>query len=352
MTERLRVAQLPVNTASLPLHTARALRETGIDARAWEFAMEPSPYTADADVAFVQLPRSYRSVAGATALIRFLQLVRWADVLHWYSGTRILRADLDLRVVAAKNPARLIEWTGSEIRDPLLEARDNPVFAAEIESGALKSVWSAERAQATQKVFADAGFIPVCATGMVQYVLPEYRETLQVIERAIDPREYEPAYPSPDSEVVVIAHAPSALAIKGTRYLIAAAEELEQKTNTIFNYIVGLSRAEALREMRACDIFVDQLILGDFGMAALEAMALGKPVVAYVKPSLQERYPQELPIVSATPDMLGEVLAGLVADPVRRYELGQQGRRFVEAHADIRDRAARLSGLYRQIATG
>ncbi len=70
------------------------------------------------------------------------------------------------------------------------------------------------------------------------------------------------------------------------------------------------------------DIVVDMLTFGWFGSNVREAMMLGKPVVCYLRPEWLERmrreipdYIDELPIVSATPETVEDVLKDLVARP-------------------------------------
>lgn len=349
MSRPLRIAHLPINTASLPWHTARAQRRLGIDARVWEFAMEPSRFSSRDGVTFVRLPRSYRSLDGIRAYMKFLAVVSWADVLHWYGGTRVLRKDMDFKIVGLSGIPRIVEWMGSEIRDPACEIKDNPVFADEVIASGLQDVWSASRAMETQRAFADAGFLPACATGMVQYVREEDREKLLVVERAVAVADYVPSYPSAEKSSPVIAHAPSNMAVKGTRHVLAAAEALKERYSFGLDLISDVSHDVALARIAACDVFVDQLVLGDFGVAALEAMAMGKPVVAYLKPSLRAAYPSDLPIVDATPRTLGSVLMKLLQDGAKRCELGILGRRYVEKHANVEDRAMRLMSTYQEM---
>ncbi len=51
-----------------------------------------------------------------------------------------------------------------------------------------------------------------------------------------------------------------------------------------FTLVEGLHREEAKRLYERADLFVDQLILGWYGGVAVELMALGKPVIAHIRP--------------------------------------------------------------------
>ena len=66
--------------------------------------------------------------------------------------------------------------------------------------------------------------------------------------------------------------------------------------------------------LRSSDVFLDQFVISGYGVAAIEAMAYGKPVVCYIAPSVAEHYPAELPIVNAGQDDLAASLESLLKD--------------------------------------
>ena len=108
---------------------------------------------------------------------------------------------------------------------------------------------------------------------------------------------------------------------------------------------------EARDELRAeADVVVDQLFMGWYGMVAVEAMALGKPVLCYVRPDFEDRL-ERCPIVRCTKESLAakldEVLAGS-----ERARLGEEGRAFVERENAAPVVARRLIELYREIGAG
>jgi glycosyltransferase involved in cell wall biosynthesis len=141
-------------------------------------------------------------------------------------------------------------------------------------------------------------------------------------------------------------HAPSNRAKKGTDAVIAACAELPVE----LDLVEGVPHDEARERYARADIVVDQLDVGWHGVFALEAMALGKPVVGHVKPDVVDRSAEafgvRLPIVPATRATLTEALRPLVESPALRRELGAAGRAYVEQVHDIDQVAARLLDIY------
>jgi glycosyltransferase involved in cell wall biosynthesis len=83
------------------------------------------------------------------------------------------------------------------------------------------------------------------------------------------------------------------------------------------------------------DVVVDMLTFGFFGANVREALMLGKPVICYLRPewleSMRQEIPEyvaELPVISATPATVYDVLKDLIENPEKRREIGHRGREF------------------------
>jgi glycosyltransferase involved in cell wall biosynthesis len=128
----------------------------------------------------------------------------------------------------------------------------------------------------------------------------------------------------------LIVHAPSHQGIKGTEEILNALEELKASgVNFEYRQIENMSNSEARALYEQADIVIDQLKMGWFGTLTVEAMALGKPVICYLRHDLLKS-DVEFPIVNATPDDIKQVLSELIASPALRAEIGIKGRRYVE----------------------
>ena len=89
---------------------------------------------------------------------------------------------------------------------------------------------------------------------------------------------YRPANPVP-----VIVHAPNHRNLKGTEFLLRAAERLQSRGVAFkLQLVERVAHDEATQIYRQADIIADQFRGGTYGVFALEGMALGKPVLSYL----------------------------------------------------------------------
>ena len=105
--------------------------------------------------------------------------------------------------------------------------------------------------------------------------------------------------------------------------------------------------------MAGADIVVDQVFLGWYGLVAVEAMALGKPVVGFIRDDFEPLAQSlGLPLVRATKEDVGERVAELAADGAQRAILGEAGRDYARRVHSATVVAQRLKERYEAILSG
>jgi hypothetical protein len=172
----------------------------------------------------------------------------------------------------------------------------------------------------------------------------------------VDPWEWQASLaPKDASAPPLVLHAPTHQGVKGTRYVLEAVRRLRKEGAAFrFELVEGLTRDQAKARYVQADVLVDQLLLGWYGGLAVELMALGKPVIgfiraadlAYVPPALCA----DMPVIQATPATIYSVLKEWLT--VRRHELVMQGvrsRAFIEKWHDPRTVAAMVIQDYQSI---
>ena len=105
--------------------------------------------------------------------------------------------------------------------------------------------------------------------------------------------------------------------------------------------------------MAACDVVIVPSLREGFGLAAVEAMALGKPVIASATGGLAEIVLQGetgLLVAPNDPNALAQALVDLARDPYLAARLGASGRRRAEECFDLRKQVGLVLGVLRDVA--
>jgi hypothetical protein len=151
----------------------------------------------------------------------------------------------------------------------------------------------------------------------------------------VDPEAQELLLPRAEERLRFV-HMPTDRDVKGTSLFVEAVEALRREGHDVeLTLVEGRQNHEALQCLAAHDVLLDQLRVGWFGGVAVEAMAMGKPVVAWINPAdlalTPPLYAKDLPVIPADPTDVMERLRAIVTMPRDRLRaLGRASRSFVE----------------------
>lgn len=160
-----------------------------------------------------------------------------------------------------------------------------------------------------------------------------------VLPLAIDLNEYTYSKKVQNQEEIMILHAPTNKDNKGTSFIIAAVNKLKSKGYKIkLEQVESVTHKELKSKYDECDIFIDQITGGWYGTASLEAMAIGRPTVCFLRESYFEYidYAQKIPIINANPFTIYDVLKNLIEEKNKLPLIGVQSRKFVEEIHDLK----------------
>lgn len=138
--------------------------------------------------------------------------------------------------------------------------------------------------------------------------------------------------------------------VKGTDSIKGAVENLKKEgynIGLIFFDKVPNTQLKPLYEQ--ADLVIEQLKYGTYGLTALEAMALEKPVVGYIRSKYQKYYSDKIPIINASPDNITDVLRRIIRQKNFLSEIGKKSRQFVCKYHDSKILAQKLYQLYKSL---
>lgn len=324
----VRILHAPHNVGGNPIGLSRAERDLGFSSDVAVVDAHPFGYEADIDLR--SKPRRVSFLA--QALLRY-------DVFHFNFGQTILTRNFygEVRLARRLGKVVLATFQGDDARPPSA----NPAGSVD----AQYREWQRRSQSKARKIM-------LRYAHRVFFIVPDLRHWLPGAQfRAyanVDPRALRPT-PLPDRKQVVVGHAPSNRAVKGTEAVIDAIQALRGEGLPIeLELVENVSHDEALERYARCDLAIDQLRLGYYAGFAVEMMALGRPVLCHIREDEPSDNPfgDELPIVRTTAEQLRDDLRALATDPARRRSIGAASRRFVERHHDPRNIARQnLEGL-------
>jgi len=336
-----------------------ALCERALGARSRAISLEPSPFGYQVDQVLTKPGASFlRREVGRWQLL--VAAVLGYDVIHYNFGSSILRWRVPegLRGGLGRWLFGCYAWFNRLIELPLLrlfgrviavtyqgdDARQGGYcrhhqkisIAAEVGEG----YYTVESDEAKRRSIVRFGEYADLIYALNPDLMPLLPGSARYLPYGhIDLEEWRPVEEKERNRPLVV-HAPSHRGVKGTRFILTAVESLRRKGVPFdFQLVEGMSRMEARRCYERADLVVDQLLAGWYGGLAVEAMALGKPVICYLRDEdlqwIPEGMRRELPLIEATPGSVEEVLQSWILQPKEeRIQKGKEGRRFVERWHD------------------
>jgi glycosyltransferase involved in cell wall biosynthesis len=142
-----------------------------------------------------------------------------------------------------------------------------------------------------------------------------------------------------------VLHGPSQRWTKGTDRILPTLTALHDRGAIELVLAERRTWAEVREMVRTADIVVDQFSIGAYGTFAVEAMAAGRPVIAFLDEAVYAAAGVHPPIVNATADRIGEALESLLDDPAAAEKIAAEsvtyarevhdGRRTARAFASF-----------------
>jgi len=346
----MKVLMAPVNIAGQPILYVEELRRQGIDAillqyshagyRGHRFGYRYDRLVdlAGRDRVTTQMETLKACLAEGFDIFHF-----WLRTLCFGGGpTGYKDAGLDLPFI--KSPERRIvyRFTGNDIRLKSECIKRNPY-------NPYRYGYNSKLDEDMQKRYIEflQGYVDQFIVGDPE--LHEYFPAATIVPRAINLQDWSYVGVQPN-DCPLIVHAPTDPLFKGTKLILSALEDLKAE-GLRFSYkvISNMTHAEAAAWYRKADIAIDQLCMGWYAVFPIECMALGKPVMVYIREDFLDNYHPPIPVENANPDNIKEKLRALIKDFDRRSELGKLGRQYVEEVHEVSKVTSQLVDVYNKV---
>ncbi len=260
------------------------------------------------------------------------------DVYHFHYAQTLNDDFSDLKALQANGKKAVMHHWGNDVRFHEQAKERNP-FAYTGDSPANEVMH--ERLTAISKVIKEA---IVQDYEVYEYVKPYY-DRVHVLPIAVQ-FEKVAQTESVSNDIPLLLHAPTNPLFKGTEHVEAAVHRLAKEFSFEYVRIEQKHHEEALDQYKQADLIIDQVLCGSYGLLSVEAMAMGKPVVTYVRDDLLPTFPEIPPIINANPANLYEKVRYLLKYPDVLNAYGRQGRRYAKKYHDIKVVAEQLMSIY------
>lgn len=336
----------PSNYAGQATAWARAV-SLHLSVHAWSFAGRPlrgGGYGFEVDRLIGRLafrsslargPRS-RALLGATshvALDGFKSFFRWDRHASFPRDARRLRDQGYTMALIAH---------GSDVRDPRTHQERDPFSYFSVGSEQWRNALTEQTAR-NREFSMEVGWPVYYSTPDLGFDLP-WGEWLPVV---VDVDSWASEEPLLEREKPLVVHVPSQRnpPIKGSHLIVPVLQQLDEEGVIEFVCPRAMPHSQVRELVRSCDVLVDQIMFGSYGVAAVEAMAAGRVTVGRMTQAVRETMLEAPQMLEATPETLRDVIISVLE---RREELratAQHNLRFVKRWHDGTQSARVLSSF-------
>jgi glycosyltransferase involved in cell wall biosynthesis len=368
----MRVLHLPTSVGGNPNGLSLALRQLGVDSKTLTINRNYLNYPTDESITN---PKDKRLLRIIKQLYAFKYVFGRYDIIHFNAGsslfsTRFSGVDfspkglskvlfnlilsalqlLELSILRCRRIPLFIHYQGDDARQGDYSLRNYEISIA-TEVGEEYYSCETDKRKRNQIALFDRFCAKIYSVNPdLLDVLPSRAEFIPYGH--IDLSEFSPSYLSLGS-VLRIGHAPTHREAKGSSYIISALETLREEGFQFELVLVeGHSNLEALSIYKSCHIVIDQVLAGWYGGLAVESMALGKPVVAFIRDSdllnVPEGIRRDLPIIRVNKNNLVDDLRKVLQmDNDQLLGIAKDSRRYVEKWHDSRLIAGKILSEYK-----
>lgn len=317
-----------LNIASQPKYLVDGLRRYGIDAHSATYGNSAFGYENDEIIPLPKLPEE-RARVYVDALLRHAEM--GYDIYHFFQKPFCLSIPSknfdgflgwEIPLLRARGAGIAYRFTGWEVIKREIEVRNNPYSA-------FNHGWDGAFNQELKDEYLEFLRNYVDEFMVVDPMMQEHCPEANIVPRILPVDKFVEVGIGRKSRPLVL-HAPSNSVYKGSKYILQSLERLKsQGLNFELKVLERVPFEEAIEWYKKADIIVDQALIGWYGVAAMECMAMGKPVAVYMRDDLVDT-PRDVPIQNFNLDNIDEKLREIISSYELRSYLSSRARKYVE----------------------
>ena len=158
-------------------------------------------------------------------------------------------------------------------------------------------------------------------------------------------------------ERITFGHVVNHRSPKGTRFILEAFRKIREGSPGLplgFLFAERIPHKKALALYKQIDVMIEQVVIGWYGLQAVECMARGIPVMVYIHEGdamgiVPDKMLHELPIIWTTKDSILDSIKMIISDPSMLKELAARGKRYVKKWHSAETVAAKIENDLREV---
>lgn len=322
------------------IELSKGLQVKGIQSTTCHFDAHPFNFQPDICLHL----NKYRAPAREAKINKFFKKsIQMYDIFHFHFGETFFPHKKDLNILARAGKKMVVHHHGSDVRLLSIAKKNNPYVK-------VKPEWTEEKIKNNLSILSKYIDHAIVQDYELEGYISNFYKHVHVIPHALNVHAFKPQYPPMNDALPRVVHAPTKRNLKGTEAILTAVNKLKKDGLSFeFTLIEGKDHEETIKFLATADIVIDQLRIGSYGYTSSEAMALGKPVICYIREDLKEKYPKELPIVYADPHTITKVLRNLLNNPEKLRNIGMLGRAYVQKYHDTDKIVNKYIDIYKKL---
>lgn len=372
--KKYKVLHLPTTVGGNPQGLSKALQRLGVDSTS--MTLEQNHFQYPTDIVLWKDSDS-RVLKETKRLLFFYKVIKNYDIIHYNSGTTLMKPmclvgfgesvkfavlrffygiytnilqDFELRIFSFFKKKIYVTYQGDDARQGDYSLKHFDISIAQrVGKNYYNSFLDNFKRRKIKKISRYATAIYAVNPDLL-HVLPQGTTFVPYSHIFMD--EWVPNFTQAENRPLRFIHAPSHRAVKGSELVIEAVKQLKEEGYVFdFTLVEGMSNAEAKKLYETSDVLIDQLFAGWYGGLAVEAMALGKPVVVYLREEdlhfIDPKMRNDIPLIKTNPDTIKATIKTILEMPREELvELAVKSRAYVEKWHDPVRIAANLKSDY------